>query len=430
MSFDKIDTSAKHYAVLDVETNGLRSKEHDLLSISIYKPDDNKLYNRFLPLELNKIIPKHTLKNNGITIKDVKNKNPLTQNEVDRLFDEYELDKRILLHYGNLDKTFLKSYFKRHKLYGFSRLKFYNFKSLICSSRFFNGELSKDNLCKMFRIENVTDVHSGKNDCKLEWQLFEKIQGRPLLATEGDGWINLFVLNEDYMIPVSLLDTHTRLRKYLTLPEIECDFQQIYELTISDDTIERFDGNITGVTIEHLINSMLNITKNDSKEFTLKNKCKLEYLGRIKSTQEYMRVLFDDDGTITAVDEEDEKTVERINETLMKIKTQIKPLITFIKQEIFNGEEIFSQEVSIDSEHDIFALCDLSSKSAILEIKTNFGSPYQYKEQLYYEAMGRKAYIMGMEWNRNLSNGKLESIKIVIKEVYLKITEKGDYGKK
>lgn len=376
MSFDKIDTSAKHYAVLDVETNGLRSKEHDLLSISIYKPDDNKLYNRFLPLELNKIIPKHITKINGITIKDVKNKNPLTQNEVDRLFDEYELDKRILLHYGDLDKIFLKSYFKRHKLYGFSRLKFYNFKSLICSSRFLNGELSKDNLCKMFRIENVTDVHSGKNDCKLEWQLFEKIQGRPLLATEGDGWINLFVLNEDYMIPVSLLDTHTRLRKYLTLPEIECDFQQIYELSISDDTIERFDG------------------------------------------------------TITAVDEEDEKTVERINETLMKIKTQIKPLITFIKQEIFNGEEIFSQEVSIDSEHNIFALCDLSSKSAILEIKTNFGSPYQYIEQLYYEAMGRKAYIMGMEWNRNLRNGKLESIKIVIKEVYLKIAEKGDYRKK
>lgn len=112
MSFDKIDTSAKHYAVLDVETNGLRSKEHDLLSISIYKPDDNKLYNRFLPLELNKIIPKHITKINGITIKDVKNKNPLTLNEVDRLFDEYELDKRILLHYGDLDKIFFKVLFQ------------------------------------------------------------------------------------------------------------------------------------------------------------------------------------------------------------------------------------------------------------------------------------------------------------------------------
>lgn len=35
------------YVVLDVETNGLSSLRDDLLSISIYKPDDGKMYDRF-----------------------------------------------------------------------------------------------------------------------------------------------------------------------------------------------------------------------------------------------------------------------------------------------------------------------------------------------------------------------------------------------
>lgn len=46
---DRINTSSKKYVVFDVETNGLRSKYDDLLSISFYKPDDGKTYNKFLP---------------------------------------------------------------------------------------------------------------------------------------------------------------------------------------------------------------------------------------------------------------------------------------------------------------------------------------------------------------------------------------------
>lgn len=46
------NVNANDYVVLDVETNGLSSIRDDLLSISIFKPDDNKIYDRFLPLEL------------------------------------------------------------------------------------------------------------------------------------------------------------------------------------------------------------------------------------------------------------------------------------------------------------------------------------------------------------------------------------------
>ena len=48
----------KKYVVLDVETNGLSSIKDDLLSISIYKPDDGKIYDRFLPLELSDEVEK------------------------------------------------------------------------------------------------------------------------------------------------------------------------------------------------------------------------------------------------------------------------------------------------------------------------------------------------------------------------------------
>lgn len=65
----KMSINPAEYVVLDVETNGLSSKRDDLLSISLYKPDDEKEYNKFLPLELNKkIVTSHI---NGITNTDL-----------------------------------------------------------------------------------------------------------------------------------------------------------------------------------------------------------------------------------------------------------------------------------------------------------------------------------------------------------------------
>ena len=172
----------KKYVVLDVETNGLSSLNCDLLSISIYKPDNEKIYNRLLPLELNSDV--YTTYINGIKKKYLKNAKELTQKDVDNVIKEFELDKRTILTYGNLER-FIKNYFKRKKLKGFEKLKFYNFKHDIISSKYSGGNVTKDNLCELYNIENVKKIHNGVNDCILEWQLFKKMNGNKLLITNN-----------------------------------------------------------------------------------------------------------------------------------------------------------------------------------------------------------------------------------------------------
>lgn len=168
------------YVVLDVETNGFSSLRDDLLSISIYKPDENKMYNRFLPLELDTKV--HTTKYNGITKKMLRKATPLCQDEVNALIKEYELDKRTILTYGNLDEKFIRNYFKRKGLVGYSLMRFHNFKRDIISSSFSSGNITKDNLCNIFNIDGVSLVHSGENDCLLEWKLFCKMEGKKIFC--------------------------------------------------------------------------------------------------------------------------------------------------------------------------------------------------------------------------------------------------------
>lgn len=228
MALDKISVSPSEYVVLDVETNGLKSKEHDLLSLSIFKPDDNKEFDRLFPLDLNDEVPSRITAINGITDKDLRGLNHLTQDEFNALVADFELGTRTILHYGEIDRRFVRDYLDRHNIEGFDKLRFFNFKKRICSSRFSSGNLTKDNLCKMFGIEGVQEVHTGINDCKLEWELFQKIDGDYLLVTSGFFEDNVFRLNEDYIVPVSYLGTFPNLSKAFERPYIRNQSEEIF----------------------------------------------------------------------------------------------------------------------------------------------------------------------------------------------------------
>ena len=211
------------YVVLDIETNGLYVSD-DVLSISIYKPDDGVSFNKYLPLELSKRLNPSASAVNGITKKDLDGATPLTQRDVYDLIQKFELDKRIILTYGEFDKRMLKHYFIRKGLYGFERLNFYNFKRDVISSRYSEGNVTKDNLCAIYGIGNVQKIHSSLNDCILEWQLFEKMDGKKLFITNN----NVFEMNNDYIIPISFFSSHPNLERHVpNFPYVKIETQLV-----------------------------------------------------------------------------------------------------------------------------------------------------------------------------------------------------------
>lgn len=385
------------YVVLDVETNGLRNND-DILSISIYKPDDGTSFNKYLPLELSKQLNPSATAVNGITIKDLAGATPLTQQDVYDLIHKFELDKRIILTYGEFDKRMLKHYFIRKGLSGFDKLNFYNFKHDIISSRFSEGNVTKDNLCAVYKIKNIQRIHSSLNDCVLEWQLFEKMDGKKLFITNN----KVFELNSDYIMPVSFFNTHPNLERHFpNFPCIIIETRMVKRFELQGSGISRFETNANGLLIEHLLNTMLKVKIQDSYPFLLANKSKLHFLGTLPSRIIDIPLFFKEDGTVREIDPRDKEKVEAFNISILKLKTQMLPVIEYISHEIFEDRNIMSQELVINKDDNILALCDLSTENTILEIKTNHkADPFQYRNQLFYEARGRKCFLLQIDWSR------------------------------
>ena len=384
------------YVVLDVETNGLSSVRDDLLSISIYKPDTEELYNRFLPLELNSKVV--TTEINGIRTKDLIGLEPLSQEEVDEIIQTFELQKRTILTYGGIDEKFVVKYFQRHHLIGIDYFAFYNFKHEIISSRYSEGNITKDNLCKMYGIDNVQDVHSGSNDCVLEWKLFEKMNGHRLLITNS----KVFEFNNEYVVPASYINTYPNLKYYLPeLPTISCESKVVYSLAVPGKKLMKFPTTFNGMILEHLINSMLHVRQLHSEKELLENKKRLRYLGSLPSVIDVVPMVFNPDGSMSATRPQDKKLAKDINAVIKEMKSIFTPLISFIGDNVFNGEIINSQELVIHPDKKVLALCDLSTERSVLELKaSSFVSVQNYAEQLFYEARGRRCYVLLTDWSK------------------------------
>ena len=154
----------------------------------------------------------------------------------------------------------------------------------------------------------------------------------------------------------------------------------------------------------------------------MQNRNKLKKIGILPSDIHTIPVIFNDDGTVSAVNKEDKKQVEKVNKVTLIIKEEITPLIKYIKNNIFNNQPIMSQELVINKEDNVLAKCDLSTQDTILEIKTFVSKIDNLKYQLYYESNGRDIYILQTFWFADVKKG----LKFVIYKVNpIEYKEKG-----
>lgn len=215
--------------------------------------------------------------------------------------------------------------------------------------------------------------------------------------------------NDEYMIPASYLQTYPNFKYSIkNYPKINYELIPVKSFNIKSKELEKFDTNISGMTIEHLINTMLEArdVNDETLLFQAKNRSKLKMIGKLPSMIHNISAIFNKDGTIIAINKEDEERVKKINEVTLAIKKEISPLITFIKNKIFNNEEIISQELVLNKNDNVMAKCDLSSNNTILEIKAfNDNDIDKFKYQLYYEANGRNIYLLQTFWLANIKKG-------------------------
>ena len=408
------------YLVFDVETNGIRKSNDDLLSLSIYDPTTGICYNRYFPLELQPLILTGYI--HGITDETLSDAVHMTQEEMDWLNEHFHLQDRILLSFsggqGTFDSSFVQNYCKRQGIIGFENLQFENIKSKIPPAPYgTEGQLTKDNLCRMFGIEGVNETHSSYNDCILEWKLFE------ILESECVFFINehLFKYTPEYILPCTCLLKYEELAKYadIKVPCIRGVATEIYKLGFPKNllkNIKKFPTNITGLTIEHGINRYLHAKKQDNSIFLAENRSHLKYIGSLDNRVQEIPIIEEDDGTVKAIKEEDEEFIRQVNAVTKIIIEHIKPVADYLKTNIFKNRQIMTQELVISDDRKVLALCDLSDSESVVEIKTcdvldrENNLITKVARQLYFQAKGRNTYVLSIKFDTHQIERTLEKI--------------------
>lgn len=254
-------------------------------------------------------------------------------------------------------------------------------------------------------------MHNGLNDCILEWNLFDKINGGFVLCLRlGDWQMGMYKLNDDYYVPASRIRYFPNMKYAVNLPDLKIDYEEVYCLKLSDKCYNKKDMwfQPAGFASERMIRASLNATNIEDPSFAKENFKKLQLIGKFsyKPDDYEIPVIENSDGTLTAVREEDKEAVEEMNRATLQIKSELPPLFTFLKEKIFQNKPINTQETVINHELKSFGYTDFSNDVACLEMKFSDGmmddfyfNKYhplinKHKYQLYILSNGRPTYLL------------------------------------
>lgn len=299
-----------------------------------------------------------------------------------------QLTKRKILYYQeNQDQDMITNYLTGCVNF---KTKFSNIKDYFLINKYFKFA-SKDNLCFGLGIDKNLGLKS-------EWTIFEKINGHFCYCENKDeeGLCVLYSLTEQYYFSVSRVNSYLNIDRVINLPNLVITSEEIFAFDLPAKKLlvnfqpQKDFAQDDGIIFEAMIAKSLNAKEVKDWKFLCNNKKKLIKLGQFSYEPK----------------KKDEKYRAEVKKVATKVKTKIKKLITFIKKNIFQLQEIKTQELIVNEQLKIFGNTDFSNEHAVLEMKfvqnyakindINKVNDYinRYKYQLYVTARERPVYLL------------------------------------
>lgn len=271
------------YVVLHVVTSGKSVACDDVLRVSLYKPDDGRTFDRFLPLQKRETVGGRVLKANRIRWSDLSGRVPLSQDELDDVIRRFELGRRTILSYRSghsrngdgFDQMFMMRYLHDHRLHSPRDLHFFNFRSNVVRSRSLAHGITAEALCRALDIPVASGPRSALDQCRLVWELFKRIGESRVLVTDSQ----LVRVAPGCLVPASYLDVFPRLGQEVAGDVAPARRECVFERKLSSGASEVVAGCSREYVVDaigHLLAGMVGAREVDSAAFVAESDAKLE----------------------------------------------------------------------------------------------------------------------------------------------------------